>query len=287
MSIQNRQPAGLPTGGQFTTGPRQEPAFALDDVSWGGEDPTFDPDDPHDAEAIGREMEAAAAGSQLPADLSGADRYELAALRGQVQERLDGARRTLDVAANTGDVPAAEQAERDMVAALADLNRVSEAALVGRMSRDVMTVEQREAFDGVFRHAYDFGVTNAGGLVLADLDEAEEFASYVAHQLTVQDFDVSSLHLPSMLKDFDRERAGVLAMRVADGPDEAAVVKDLASRAGARQPRGRRGRGVDVAGFAHRLHLVGFYVERSVDSAGVVHRLTGGRPTEPTQAGAA
>lgn len=292
-AMQTRQPAGVPAGGQFAVTQHTEPDLTLEQLldAYDGEDPFYDSDDPHHADLIQAEQ-AAAATTRIPTNLSDLDRYQLGDLRREVQARLDNARAAIaaceaardhardqdDPAAFVG--PAQEEADAllEMDGALMDLHRVTEASTAGRMSSDDMTAEQRALVDATHRHAYDYGHAAAGGLVLADLDEAEEFASYVVHCLVRNDFDATSFELGRMLKDFDRERAGVLATRLAADSDQRDWVQQMASGSGASTERVRRGRAGALGSFARQLTDAGFYVERGTTTNGVTYRLTGGRP---------
>lgn len=301
-----RQPAGTPAGGQFAATAHPEAGLTLEQLAdlEGCEDPTFDPDDPYGAWMV--EDGPAVADDGVPADLSGLDRYELAELRTQVQGRLDVARREMEACAadrmqarDWGDQAwilrlneAEDAASAAMEAALVDLHRISEASVAGRMSRDDMTPEQRDLFDATFRHAYEYGVARVGGIALETTDEAEEFAAYVTHQLTVNDFDEAGLELNRMLADFEAERAGLLAAHLAETPAEKTWAKRMAQRSGLCVDdvgAGWAGRKEAAAlrRFADRLGHEGFYVRSEVTGRGLTFRLTGGRPRPRPEQGAA
>ena len=156
-----------------------------------------------------------------------------------------------------------------------------------------MTAEQRALVDGTFRHAYEYGLAQVGGIALEDTDEAEQFASYAAHQLTRFDFDESALVMPRLLQAFEAERAGELAAGTTDSPQEREWAKRMGrdggvSSADVSRP-GVEGRKqvAALARFARRLELGGFYLQTSVSDRGLTYRLTGGRPKPEPSSGAA
>ncbi len=188
MSTQTRQPAGTPAGGQFAGAVHAEPELTLEQLAdLEGMERPYDPDDPYGAWVLEHEEKVAAL-TGIPADLSALDRYDLDELRTQVHARMDAARATLDACAaerqlirDWGDqdrvakVASDEaRAELELEAASADLHRITEASVAGRMSVDDMTPAQREQVDATFRHAYEYGLAQVGGIALETADEAEE-----------------------------------------------------------------------------------------------------------------
>lgn len=305
MPTHARQPAGTPAGGQFAATAHPEAGLTLEQLAdlEGCEDPTFDPDDPYGAWMV---EDAPATSGAVPDDLSGLDRYELAELRTQAQGRLDAARGHMESvsadrlhAQEWGDRLLLEQLDNAALAAddamehaLADLHRISEAQVAGRMSRDDMTPEQRDLVDATFRHAYEYGIARVGGIALETTDEAEEFAAYVAHQLTVNDFDEAGLELNRMLADFEADRAGLLAARLAESLEEKTWAKRMAERSGlcvddVGSGWAGRKQAAALRRFADRLGHEGFYVRSEVTGRGLAFRLTGGRPRPRPEQGAA
>lgn len=263
-TTQPRQPAGGPTGGEFTTNPKAEPEVALAPCTPLG---------------------------FVPQDLTGSDVDELTALRRGVYAKLDRARFVLDGADHDrqqsvdlgrdelAKVDAAEkEAETQLNTGIADLERISAVLNVGRMSRDSMTPAQRDLVDGVHRHAYDYADAAVGGMVLATRDEAEEFAGYVVQCLIRSDFDESSLSNQRLLRDFDRERAGRLAGKTVAGADQKAWVARMASTAGISTSAAGRSGAYALSSLANTLNQTGFFVERDVTLDGATFKLTGGRP---------
>lgn len=306
MSTQIRQPAGAPTGGQFAGTVHAEPTLTLEQLAdLDGMEMPYDPDDQYGAWMVEHEEKVAAA-SQIPADLSRLDRYDLDELRGQVQGRIDRARAELDSCAQErmvrrdwGDADAIAKiasdeakAELELDAAMADLHRITDASVAGRMSVDDMTPAQREQVDATFRHAYEYGLAQVGGIALESTDEAEEFASYVVHELTRNDFDESSFEMSRLLKGFEAERAGILAARLAESPDEKSWAKRMARQGGlcaADLGTGRDARKqlAALSRFATRLQGEGFYLHTHVAGRGLTYELTGGRPAEHPERDAA